>query len=144
MTLVRILILTLATAILFRVVLLPIRVTGQSMQPNYRDGSINFINTFSYFRKKPQRGEVVAVLTKQGEVLLKRIVGLPGEQISFRQGQVFINDKPLKEPYTYSRVFAKYRGTLMGPTEYFVAGDNRPITAMGVVTSDQILGRVIF
>ncbi|MBC8002449.1 MAG: signal peptidase I, partial [Opitutaceae bacterium] len=124
--------------------LLPIRVTGQSMQPNYRDGSINFINTLSYLRNKPQRGEVVAILTTQGEVLLKRIVGLPGEQISFWQGHVYVNGKLLDEPYTFSRILASHRGTRLGPDQYFVAGDNRPITAMVVIKSDQILGRVIY
>jgi len=143
-TLLRILILTLTTAIVFRIILLPIRVTGQSMLPNYHDGRVNFINTLSYLRKKPQRGDVVAVLTKQGEILLKRIVGLPGERISFRQGQVYVNDGLLKEPYTWSRISARYRGALLGPAEYFVAGDNRPITAMAVVNSGDILGKVLF
>ena len=144
MTLVRILILTLTTAVVFRIILLPIRVTGQSMMPNYQDGRVNFINTFSYLRNRPQRGDVVAVLTKQGEVLLKRIVGLPGERISFHQGQVYVNEKLLEEPYTRSRISTRYRGTQLSPTEYFVAGDNRPITAMVVVNSGEILGKAVF
>ena len=143
-TLLRILALTLTTAIVFRVILLPIRVTGQSMMPNYHDGRVNFINTFSYLRKRPQRGDVVAVLTSQGEILLKRIVGLPGERVSFREGQVHINGELLQEPYTRSRIFARYRGVQLGPAEYFVAGDNRPITAMVVVNSGKILGKVVF
>lgn len=143
-TLVRILILTVGTAILFRIILLPIRVTGQSMLPNYHDGRINFINTLSYLRRRPQRGDVVAVHTKKGEILLKRIVGLPGERISFWRGQVYINDELLKEPYTQSRMVAGYGGTLLGSSEYFVVGDNRPITAMAVVDAGDILGKVLF
>src|SRR5271170_508078 len=63
-TLIRAGILALACFIIFRFILLPIRVTGVSMVPTYKDHSINFINRLAYFRHEPQRGDVVGIHLK--------------------------------------------------------------------------------
>jgi signal peptidase I len=79
--------------------------------------------------------------------LIKRIVGLPGEKVSMRNGYVFINGTRLDEPY----VGPRYRGDESGDWgrvpkhAYFVLGDNRPMScdsrSWGVVPRDNIIGR---
>ncbi len=100
-TFVRAAVLVAVCFVTFKYILLPIRVTGISMMPTYKDRTVNFINALAYFRHQPQRGDVIGIrLTPPGHgytpsvMYLKRIVGLPGETISFRGGHVMINGKP--------------------------------------------------
>ena len=73
------------------------------MLPTYHDGQINFLNRLAYLRHEPQRGDVVGIRYSGDSILLlKRIVGLPGEEVSFDEGKLFINGKPLEEPYVKS------------------------------------------
>jgi Signal peptidase, peptidase S26 len=60
-TLLRIAVLVVTTFVVFKFIVIPIRVEGISMSPNYRDGSINFINRLAYSHSKPRRGDVVGV-----------------------------------------------------------------------------------
>ena len=134
---------------LFRYVLIPIKVYGKSMEPAYRNGSINFVNTLCYLFHEPQRGDVVAIaMTGTRVMLLKRIIGLPGETVAFLDGTLFINGRRFPEPYIktdyqWTRDEVKNDGG-----EYFVAGDNRsvPISvhSLGRVKRRKIVGRVLF
>src|SRR5580698_5639392 len=89
-TLIRAVILAALCVVIFRGVLLRVRVDGISMTPTYADGSTHFVNRLAYLRHEPQRGDVVGIrLTPQQGLsaphimYLKRIIGLPGESISF-------------------------------------------------------------
>src|SRR5205807_3239723 len=69
---------------------------GKSMVPTYHNGRINFINRLSFRWHGPKRGDVVAVqLDKSRLVLLKRVVGLPGERIAVRAGRMVVNGRTL-------------------------------------------------
>jgi signal peptidase I len=129
----------------FTWVLWPVKVVGQSMMPNYHDGARHFINKLAYSSKKPQRGDVIALRAPNGDVLLKRIVGLPGETISFEDGVLHINGKPTPENYTQTLVPTDrgHRAEL-GEDEYFVIGDNRAITVLSPILGKQIIGKVAF
>lgn len=125
-TFMRLVVLVLGTLVIFPFVLLPIRVKGISMQPTYRDGSVNFVNRLAYFWHEPRRGDVVSIRFSAVDVMLmKRVVGLPGETIMFSRGQLYVNDQPLSEPYV--KYFYLWNSTpeKLGPDEYFVVGDNR-------------------
>jgi signal peptidase I len=149
-TLVRILFVTFVVLVLFKFVLLPIRVTGDSMFPNYRNGQIKFANKLAYLKHPPKRGDVVAVEFAGREVLLlKRIVGLPGETVQVKSGDVYINGKRLEEPYANGKIPAPDRNRLgrsdpipLGPSEYMVVGDNRPISEGYIKQEREIIGKV--
>src|SRR5438552_17818694 len=99
-TLARLIVLILVTFVLFKFLFLPIRVVGNSMVPTYHNGRINFINRLAFRWHGPKRGDVVAVqLDKIRLVLLKRVVGSPGERIAVRTGRVVMNGRTLAEPY---------------------------------------------
>ncbi|HEX4121545.1 MAG TPA: signal peptidase I [Verrucomicrobiae bacterium] len=154
-TLVRAVIVAAVCVVVFRYLLLPVRVTGISMEPTYHDHSVNFINTLAFLRREPQRGEVVGIrLTPGGEgssmphmMYLKRIVGLPGESISFSYGRVIVNGKPLDEPYEKGPCNWNCPPVTLGPTQYFVVGDNRSMSQLnhvfGKVDRSRIVGRVL-
>src|SRR5258706_6563553 len=97
-TLIRLTCLVVTTFVLFRFVLIPIRVSGFSMLPTYKEGRVSVVNHLAYRWKRPQRGDVVAVRLPEENniVLLKRIVGLPGERVRLDHGRVLINGKLLE------------------------------------------------
>lgn len=149
-TLVRILVLVVVCFVLFHYVLLPARVDGISMSPTYKDRSINLINQLAYIRHEPRRGDVVAVQAWAGkhEMLMKRIIGLPGETVTFNNGRVFIDGKLLDEPYEKG---LSCDWTLppekLRTNQYFIVGDNRTMDwrdhKFGKVDRDNIVGKVL-
>jgi signal peptidase I len=134
--------------VLFRVILIPIRVSGLSMTPTFRDGKVTLVNHQAYRWKKPQRGDVVAFRLPEegGVVLLKRIVGLPGERVRIVDGRVYINGQPLREPYARTGRSAQSSASeySLGEDEYFVVGDNRFISVFGQIPEHYIIGKVLF
>jgi signal peptidase I len=149
-TLVRVVVLVALSYFLFGFAFLPFRVTGGSMEPTYRDGSVNFANRLAYLRGRPQRGDVVAIRLAAGRhrMLLKRIVGLPGERIAIREGVVHINGQPLAEPYLQRAWPWNVRETVLAADEYYVIGDNRRMAQeeqeFGKFKADLIVGKVLF
>jgi signal peptidase I len=145
-TLARLIVLILVSFVLFKFVFRPIRVVGNSMVPTYHNGWINLINRVAFRWHGPKRGDVVAVqLDKSRLVLLKRVVGLPGERIAVRTGRVVVNGRTLDEPYAnVSGSPPSQDKIVLGPDEYFVIGDNRDISAYGTVHQHEVIGKVVF
>ena len=165
-TLARVAVLIVTSFVVFRFILLPIRVEGISMLPNYKDRSWNFVNRFAYLRHEPQRGDVVGIrfsrtvtntpvgihqaanwLELPHVMLLKRIVGRPGETVAFADGHVLINGKALDEPYEKYACDWNHPAVQLGPDEYFVVGDNRSMPwenhVKGRAQRSQIVGKAI-
>lgn len=99
-----------------------------------------------------QRGQVIVFKLKEpeGDALIKRVVGLPGDTVSFRDGAALINGAPLDEPYVngaYTSCNSYCEPITLAPDTYFVMGDNRinslDSRTFGPITSDEIIGRVI-
>src|SRR2546422_9544584 len=96
-TAVRAVLLVILSLVVFKFVLLPIRVVGISMAPNYHHGQINFVNRLAYLKARPKRGDVVAIrINGERALLLKRVIGLPGETVAWEEGIVRINAWPLE------------------------------------------------
>ncbi len=137
-TLKRVVILALVSFLVFKFILLPVRLNGSSMEPTYRNGSINFIDTLRYRFREPRRGDIVAISMAGRQVMLfKRVVGLPGERVAFRDGALIINGHPLPEPYLKSKYDWNMPEEKIGPDEFFVVGDNRQVPL-----KTQLYGRV--
>ena len=145
-TLARLIVLILVSFVLFKFLFLPIRVVGNSMVPTYHNGRINFVNRLAFRWHGPKRGDVVAVrLDKSRLVLLKRVVGLPGERIAVRAGRMVVNGRTLDEPYAnVSGSPPSQSEIVLGPDEYFVIGDNRDISDYGTVHRHEVIGKVVF
>ena len=144
----RLVILLIAVPVVFRFVLLPIRVEGSSMLPTYKDHGVNFVNRLSYSFQEPCRGDVVAIRTTGVSIMyMKRIIGLPGEAIEFRRGHTFINGVQLDEPYVRLPCAWNHPPRSLGPNEYYVVGDNRSMPqadhSQGVALRERIVGKVL-
>ncbi len=106
------------------------RVTGESMNPSIRDGDWLLVRRDAYRRAVPVRGDLVIVRDprKTTDKYLKRVVGLPGEEVSTRDGELRIDGGRLSEPYLDglpSSVGLETRLWRLGQGQYFVVGDNR-------------------
>lgn len=134
--------------VVFKFVLLPVRVAGISMEPTCLDGSWNFVNALSYLRSEPQRGDIVGVqLSGRSIMFLKRIVGLPGETVAFDKGVVKINGRALDEPYQRNGSKWDKDPERLDPDDYLVVGDNRSMEmedhTFGKAKRARIVGKVL-
>lgn len=131
------LILLVAFALVFGIVrpavAAPFRIPSVSMVPTLEVGDHLIVNKFVYDFRKPKRGEIVVFdVPWQSDPLIKRVVGLPGDSIELRQGKLFVNGKPQKEPYVVNQpcVPARPKTCSYGPVtvpsgDFFAMGDNR-------------------
>ena len=149
-TFIRILILIILVVITNKYIIFPIRCDGISMEPNYLDQSIHLVYKLAYEFSDPQRGDVIAIRIPGGNaMLMKRIIGLPGESVDIRHGTVFINNTPLEEPWMehVNRFPWERKAIILQPNEYFVIGDNRTMPmelhVHGEVKKERILGKII-
>ena len=122
-----------------------VRVEGNSMFPTYHDGTRNFINKLAYRHSDPKRGDVVGIrMAGEHEMLLKRIVGLPGETVAFANGKLLINGKEIEEPYLKHHSPAPDLDPVtLKPDEYYVIGDNRMLSDRGRTDRSRIVGRIV-
>lgn len=125
-----------------------------SMQPNLVEDQRLVISRLSYLLGQPRRGDIVvfsAPNTRPDEPpLIKRLIGLPGETLEFRNMAVYINGVKLSEPYINEPCTSRQcsdRTWQLGPDEYFFMGDNRNHShdsrAFGPVHRQQIVGRAL-
>jgi signal peptidase I len=103
-------------------------IVGSSMEPNFQDGERLIINKVVYKIHQPERGEVIVFHppTDSQVDYIKRVIALPGETVAVKDGVVYINDRPLDEPYQLNGLPQYTLPELRVPdNEYFVLGDNR-------------------
>ena len=123
------------------------RVYGSSMEPNLHTDQRLVVEKVSYRFHDPQRGDVVVIrMPERGpELLIKRIIALPGETIEIRNGQVLINGNAIDEPYLTQPTRGSYGPTTIGEGYVFVMGDNRGASndsrVFGPVELEQVVGR---
>ncbi len=101
------------------------RVDGNSTLPTLHDGDLVFVDKSAYAAHLLQRGDLVLFYRDANRTFIKRVVGLPGETIEIRQGQVFINGQAIRESYLKEPIAYSQEPRAIGRDEYFVLGDNR-------------------
>lgn len=137
----------------------PFYVKGASMEPNFFDHEYLIIDEITYRFNSPQRGDIMVFRYPKNpqEFFIKRLIGLPGEEVQIKDGNVWVynsenpDGKVLDEPYlatdtrTYGLTEEKIK---IGENEYFVLGDNRGSSkdsrSFGPVNQNFITGRVLF
>jgi signal peptidase I len=140
--------------VLFKLILWPMRVSGLSMAPTYSDHSFHFINRLAYLWHEPRRGDVVGIRLTPPHgwfappvLYLKRVIGLPGETISFVNGRVSVNGRPLEEPYEKGPCDWNVSPVKVDPDKYYVVGDNRSMPQedhfFGQAERSHIVGRAL-
>jgi signal peptidase I len=123
------------------------RVYGQSMEPNLHTDQRLIVEKISYHIHPPRRGDVIVLKlpSEHSELLIKRVIGLPGEMIEIKDGHVLINDQPLDEPYLNQYTRGLVAPQQVPPLHVFVLGDNRGFSndsrSFGMVEFSDVVGR---
>ena len=119
------------------------------MSPTIVDGDRLLIHQRFYERVDIERFDIVAFTVSPDLFHYKRVIGMPGEKIEIRNGETYINDKLLIEPFEMQKWSESNFGPLAIPEgEYFVMGDNRPNSAdsriwePATIKKGNILGKV--
>jgi signal peptidase I len=135
-----------------------VHVIGSSMYPTVTDNDYLIATKIDYRLHPPSRGDIIIMRDPYDNTrdFIKRIVGVPGDHILIRQGQVFINGHQVRETYLNNEVWTENadwplgqttdpEGVLLKPDEFFVMGDNRNHSSdsrvFGPVRRDQIEAR---
>lgn len=125
------------------------RISGESMLPNFVDGQFVLVDKLSYLVNQPVRGDVVVIQfpgDPENRKFIKRVIGLPGETVEVRNGNVFVDGQQLQESYLPTGLVTTPELTeVLRGDEYFVVGDNRPNSNdsrfFGPVPIDKFIGK---
>lgn len=139
-----------AAVILFDMAIPRSIVDGNSMQPTFENTERLVVSRLHYLADAPARGDIVVFnsVVDPGVMLIKRVIGLPGETVSVRDGQVSINGQALAEPYITQACRVRCNDSItLAADEYYVMGDNRNVSvdsrAFGALPFSNIVGKVI-
>lgn len=122
----------------------PVRVDGDSMNKTFKNGDILIL----YKLSKIERFDVIVLHEeKDNEKIIKRVIGMPGDTVAIKDGEIYINDEKIDDEYAYGMTTDYDRITLKSD-EYFILGDNRLISKdsryFGPIKEKEIKGKVIF
>jgi signal peptidase I len=136
----------------------PFVVKGISMEPTFHDGDYLIVDEISYRFRAPERGEVIVFSYPKNpsQKFIKRIVGLPGEEIELQDNEIIVKGKDGKETilnessyltYPKTKEWFQHEKIRLQKDEYFVLGDNRlhsfDSRSWGVLSRKYIIGRVL-
>lgn len=142
-------------------ILAPIVVDGPSMNPTLHDRDHMIVNKISYRFKEPQRFDIVIFHASEQKDFIKRVIGLPGENIEYKDDQLYVNQKEVKEPFLDEEKKSLLTGSNLTndftledlpegvseiPKGYvLVLGDNRTNSTdsrrLGLIPENQIVGK---
>jgi len=132
----------------------PFIVSGSSMEPSFQSGNYLIIDKLSYRLGDPKRGDAIVLRypLDKSRFFIKRIIGLPEETITMTDGDVYISkndgekEEKIEEPYLKNKTVENFSVSL-GEREYFVMGDNRPVSldsrSWGVLERSFIKGKPV-
>jgi len=138
----------------FRFIIASAQIPSASMEPTLKVKDRCLINRLSYIGTNPERGDIVIFKNKEefgNEILIKRVIGLPGDHIAFYGGNVYINGNMVEEEYLSADVFTYSETSFFDVPEgcYFLMGDNRGNSADSrywknpYLSEDKIMGKHI-
>lgn len=126
-----------------------IRVDGSSMEPTLRSGEFVIVNKLAYKFSDASRGDIVVFHFPRDpeQEYIKRLIGLPGDQVNISQGKVYVNGQTTDEPYIAAE--PAYEGNWVVPEGHlFVLGDNRNNSSdshnWGTVPQEYVVGKAVF
>lgn len=125
-----------------------VRVDGISMRPTLENGEFVLINKMSYRFSEVERGDIIVFHfpLDPEEELIKRVIGLPGDQVVVKNNQVYVNGQMLNEPYIAQPPIYSGEWTVL-EGQFFVLGDNRNNSNdskdWGLLPAENVVGKAI-
>ena len=120
----------------------PIRVNGTSMYPTLQDKEFMILNKIS-LKQGINRFDIV-VVQENNKYIIKRVIGLPGESVMYKDSKLYINGKVVEDNYSKTTT-NDFDNVVLGENEYFVMGDNRAVSSdsriIGPVNIKNIKGK---
>ena len=144
-----------AVTVLFDLAIPRSLVDGHSMEPTFYGDDRLVVSRINYLIGSPQRGDILVFNSlvpreaEQGIMLIKRVVGLPGDTVEIQEQKVYINGVELDEPYILEPCNRRCSDNSwqLGDDEYFMMGDNRNNSrdsrVFGPVPLEKIVGQVV-
>ncbi len=130
---------------LFQVII----VSGDAMHSTLADGDWVCITKYDYWTHAPKQGDIVAVNVPGKGVILRRVVGMPGETVAIDgNGDTLINGNPLGERYVTLKCYDEYPELVLPGGRYFVLSDNRQVKldsrdpSVDIISRQSIVGKV--
>ncbi|WP_096435429.1 signal peptidase I [Alteribacter populi] len=140
----------------------PIVVDGQSMMPTLEHNDRMIVNKIGYTISEPDRFDIVVFHATESKDYIKRVIGLPGDTVSYQEDTLYINGEPVEEPhlddfkaatnespFTHDFTLEDLTGLDEIPEGHvFVLGDNRQHSKdsrhIGVIPYDEVVGKANF
>ncbi len=140
-------------------IITPVIVRGDSMDDTLIDGEVLFLSKISYRVGEIKRFDIVVIRDGDNDLIIKRVIGLPGDNVKYRDNVLYINGKKYKDIYANGKTedFDLQQICMINNSEcvskipkdmYLVLGDNREVSAdsriKGLFSKDVILGKAVF
>ena len=125
------------------------QISGPSMQNTLKSGQFVLVNKVAYLFHAPDRGDIIVCHEpdEPDRDIIKRIIGVPGDTITLDSTNVWVDGTKLQEPYITMQHNLSAATFVVPPNNYFVMGDNRPISLdsriFGYVPKDYIVGKAV-
>jgi signal peptidase I len=117
------------------------------MYPTVRDGEWVIIQRAALFQEwEPVHGDIIIIESaKENDVLIKRVIGVPGDTIELYDGVIHLNGRLYRDEFSHDAVdHVNYVIVPLHKDQYWVVGDNRGETIFGVVKLLEVSGRVVW
>lgn len=122
-----------------------------SMEPTLKVGDRLFIEKITTKLNRIQRGNIVVFnpppASGKEDIMIKRVIGLPGDTLYIKGGVVYVNGQPLMEPYQNEKPLEDFKSFTVPENSLFMMGDNRNNSFdsryWGVVPLDQVIGKAL-
>ena len=137
----------------------PVVVRGDSMDDTLQDGEVLFLSKINYQVSEIERFDIVVIEDIDGDLIIKRVIGLPGDDLRYQDDVLYINGEQVEkrftddvtEDFTLEEICKIHEVECNGsiPEDmYLVLGDNRDVSAdsrvKGLIEREQILGKAVF
>lgn len=132
----------------------PSFIVGSSMLPTFEEGDLVLVERVSLFFSNPKVGDVVVAQShikldeKHDKVIIKRVIGMPGDHIIVAEGSVYVNGEKIDDSYTFDKMTDGMLDVVVPEGHYFLLGDNRlnsndsRSAQVGMVPREDLRGRV--